>query len=204
MIARRATAMPGARRGVRAGAPRGRGLRVALAVIAVAVVDHAFVSREPGTAAGDHLAGGLVPVLAAVALAWVYPRLRPGAQATTALSCGALALTAAAARLPGSPRSPAASPAPEPWSPSARARCGAAAGRAGASDRGGARVGARSRAYFVRWRRDRVSPSSPPSAAGPSPRAPILGRPYETVHAHHGGRPEARGPGTSRAATARR
>ncbi len=76
------------------------GFRVAVAVIAVAVIDHAFVSREPGTAAGDHLASGLVPVLAAAALAWAYPRLRPGAQAAAALSCGALALTAAAARLP--------------------------------------------------------------------------------------------------------
>jgi hypothetical protein len=74
--------------------------RLPLAVIAVAVVDHAFVSREPGTAVSDHIAGGLVPAFAALVLAWAYPRLRPGAQAVAALTCGALAVVAAAARLP--------------------------------------------------------------------------------------------------------
>ncbi len=74
--------------------------RVALAVIAVAVLDHAFVGREPGTSAADHLSSGLVPVAIAGALAWAYPRLRPGRQAAAALTCGALALVAAAVRLP--------------------------------------------------------------------------------------------------------
>jgi hypothetical protein len=74
--------------------------RLPLAVIAVAVIDHAFVSREPGTTASEHLSSGLVPVLAALALAWAYPRLRPGGQAAAAISCGALAVTAAGARLP--------------------------------------------------------------------------------------------------------
>jgi uncharacterized protein len=74
--------------------------RLPLAVIAVAVLDHAFAGREPGTSATDHLSSGLVPVLVAVALGWAYPRLRPGAQAAAAVSCGALALVAAGARLP--------------------------------------------------------------------------------------------------------
>ena len=45
--------------------------RAALAVIVVAVVDDAFVHPEPGTSAGDHLAGWLVPAAIAgvVALA---------------------------------------------------------------------------------------------------------------------------------------
>ncbi len=74
--------------------------RIPLAVIAVAVFDHAFVSREPGTTAMDHVSSGLAPVLAALVLIWAYPRLRPGARAAAAISCGVLALTAAAARLP--------------------------------------------------------------------------------------------------------
>ncbi len=69
------SAAPSRRAGPRAfpvtarGPLSGSGVRVALALIAAAVIDHALVSREPGTAAVDHLAGGLVPVLAACALA---------------------------------------------------------------------------------------------------------------------------------------
>ncbi|MGE5635685.1 MAG: alpha/beta hydrolase [Nocardioidaceae bacterium] len=66
--------------------------RVAMAVIALHVLDDGFVNREPGTSAGDHLASGLVPVAVAVALAVAYPRLRAGARATVALACGALAM----------------------------------------------------------------------------------------------------------------
>lgn len=69
-------------------------VRSALAVIAVAVLDDAFVHREPGTAVGDHLAGGLVPAAIAVVLALVYPRLRAGARATIALVCAPLAIVA--------------------------------------------------------------------------------------------------------------
>ena len=93
----------GAARGIRRAARRGASalaFRIPLAVIAVAVLDHAFVSREPGTKTIDHVSSGLAPVLVALVLAWAYPRLRPGAQAAAAISCGALALTAAAARLP--------------------------------------------------------------------------------------------------------
>jgi hypothetical protein len=69
-------------------------VRGALAVIAVAVLDDAFAHREPGTATGDQLASGLVPVAVAGLLAAAYPRLRPGARAAVALSCGMLALVA--------------------------------------------------------------------------------------------------------------
>ncbi len=82
-------------------------VRTALTVIAVAVVDHAFVVREPGTAARDHLLSGLVPAGIAAVLAWAYPRLRPGAQGAAALVCGALALVAAIVRWPA--HSPTAS-----------------------------------------------------------------------------------------------
>ena len=53
-------------------------VRISLAVIAGAVLDHAFAGREPGTAATDHLRSGLVPVLIALVIGWAYPRLRPG------------------------------------------------------------------------------------------------------------------------------
>jgi poly(3-hydroxybutyrate) depolymerase len=69
--------------------------RVALAVIAVAVLDDAFGHPEPGTGPGDHLVSGLAPVAAAVMLGWAYPRLRPGARAVAALCCGVLAVVAA-------------------------------------------------------------------------------------------------------------
>ena len=68
--------------------------RTALAVIVVAVVDDAFVHPEPGTSAGDHLAGGLVPAAIAVIAALAYPRLRPGLRGVAGLICGVLALTA--------------------------------------------------------------------------------------------------------------
>lgn len=70
------------------------GVRVALAVVALYVVDDNFVHAEPGTGAGDHLVSGLVPVAILVALALVYPRLRAGARALVALGCGALAIVA--------------------------------------------------------------------------------------------------------------
>jgi len=68
--------------------------RAALAVIVVAVVDDSFVHPEPGTSAGDHLAGGLVPAAIAGVAALAYPRLRPGLRGVAGLICGVLALTA--------------------------------------------------------------------------------------------------------------
>jgi hypothetical protein len=68
--------------------------RLAMAAVAVHALDDAFLNREPGTAAGDHLLSGLVPSAVAIALAWMYPRARAGVRASVALACGALALTA--------------------------------------------------------------------------------------------------------------
>jgi len=68
--------------------------RAALIVVALAVLDDAFVHREPGTSITDHLASGLVPAAAAVGLAVLYPRLRPGARALVMLVCGSLAIVA--------------------------------------------------------------------------------------------------------------
>jgi dienelactone hydrolase len=65
---------------------------LALGLMAVHVIDDNFVEPRPGTAAGDHLVSGLVP-LAVLALAgWACGRLRPGGRATVAL---VLALPAA-------------------------------------------------------------------------------------------------------------
>src|SRR5829696_10195978 len=68
--------------------------RVALAVIAVAVFDDAFVHPEIGMTAEDHLASGLVPLVIAAALALAYPHLRAGVRAVVAIATGVLALTA--------------------------------------------------------------------------------------------------------------
>ena len=54
------------------------------------VLDDNFVQPEPGTAAGDHLVSGLVPVLLLAATAAVYPRLRAGGRAVVAMTLGAL------------------------------------------------------------------------------------------------------------------
>ena len=50
--------------------------QIGAAVIAIAVLDHAFVHPEPGTSAGDHLASGLIPTAITVLAALSYPRLR--------------------------------------------------------------------------------------------------------------------------------
>ena len=71
--------------------------RVALAFVALAVADDAFVHPEQGTAARDHLVSGLVPLTVAALLALVYPRLRAGARGATAIVAGVLALTAGVA-----------------------------------------------------------------------------------------------------------
>jgi hypothetical protein len=79
-------------------APAGRRerlvFRVAMAVCAIAVLDDAFVHPESGTAAGDHLLSGLVPVGVAVVLAVAYPRLRAGLRGALALACAPFAITA--------------------------------------------------------------------------------------------------------------
>ena len=68
--------------------------RIGAAVIAIAVLDHAFVHPEPGTSAADHLASGLIPTAIAALAAFSYPRLRPGLRACIALVFGSLSLVA--------------------------------------------------------------------------------------------------------------
>lgn len=99
----RAVTPTGAARPKRAGVwRRGRELvlddvrmfQIAAAVIAIAVVDHAFVLPESGTSAGDHLASGLIPTAIIIIAALAYPRLRAGLRACIALVFGALSLVA--------------------------------------------------------------------------------------------------------------
>ena len=52
--------------------------RLAIGVVAVHVVDDSFLQPNPGTSAGDHLFGGLVPLAVLVAAAAFYGRLRAG------------------------------------------------------------------------------------------------------------------------------
>lgn len=62
--------------------------RLAIGVVALHVLDDNFLQPNPGTSAGDHLAGGLVPLAVLIAAAALYGRLRAGARATTALLVG--------------------------------------------------------------------------------------------------------------------
>jgi uncharacterized protein len=62
--------------------------RLAIGVVALHVVDDNFLQPNPGTSAGDHLAGGLVPLAALVTAAALYDRMWSGVRATTALLLG--------------------------------------------------------------------------------------------------------------------
>jgi uncharacterized protein len=64
--------------------------------VALHLLDDAFVQPEPGTAAGDHLISGLVPLGVLIFLAVAYPRVRAGARATIALVLGLFGLVACA------------------------------------------------------------------------------------------------------------
>jgi hypothetical protein len=74
-----------------------RVFRGALGLVALGVIDDAFLHPEAGVTAGDHLAGGLVPLAFAAALAAGYPRLAPGVRGLAAMACGVLALAAGVA-----------------------------------------------------------------------------------------------------------
>ena len=69
-------------------------VRGALLMLALAVVDDAFVHPEPGTGIGDHVASGSVPAAAALAVAVLYPRLRAGLRATVLLGYASVAIVA--------------------------------------------------------------------------------------------------------------
>jgi len=68
-------------------------VRVALGVVALHVVDDAFLQPGPGNSAADHLADGLVPLALLIGVAVVYPHLRAGFRAALALAFGVLAIT---------------------------------------------------------------------------------------------------------------
>jgi fermentation-respiration switch protein FrsA (DUF1100 family) len=70
--------------------------RLAVAVIALHVLDDSFVQPQPGTSAGDHVVSGLVPLTGLALAAWAYPRLRAGAQGALALLLGPFGLVAGA------------------------------------------------------------------------------------------------------------
>ena len=69
--------------------------RVAVGVVALHVLDDRFLQPSPGTSAGDHLLGGLVPTALLVAGAILYGRVRAGARATIALASGFFGVLAA-------------------------------------------------------------------------------------------------------------
>jgi uncharacterized protein len=70
--------------------------RVALVLVAVHVADDSFIQPQPGTSAADHLAGGLIPIGALLAVAALYPRLRAGLRAALAATLGVFGITAGA------------------------------------------------------------------------------------------------------------
>ena len=65
---------------------------VAVAVIAIHVVDDSFIQPEPGTSAGDHLVSGLVPLAALAIAAVMYPRVGPAVRAALAVVVGAFGI----------------------------------------------------------------------------------------------------------------
>jgi uncharacterized protein len=68
--------------------------RVAVGLIALHVADDSFLQPQPGTSAGDHLVSGLVPLTVLALTAALYPRMRGGARAATALLVGLFGIVA--------------------------------------------------------------------------------------------------------------
>jgi uncharacterized protein len=66
--------------------------RIAIAVMALHVIDDSFLQPAPGTTFADHLVSGLVPLAALALAAWAFPRMRAGARAATALMLAPLAI----------------------------------------------------------------------------------------------------------------
>jgi uncharacterized protein len=65
-----------------------KALRLGIALIALHVVDDTFIQPNPGTAAGDHLVSGLVPLALLALAAWAIPRLRGAWQGALAIALG--------------------------------------------------------------------------------------------------------------------
>src|SRR5215203_6694476 len=66
---------------------------IAIALIALHVLDDNFVQPQPGTSPGDHLVSGLVPLALLGLAAWAYPRLRGGRRGALGLVFGVLGIT---------------------------------------------------------------------------------------------------------------
>jgi uncharacterized protein len=69
---------------------------LAIAVIALHVIDDNFLQPRPGTSPADHLVSGLVPLAILAGAAWAYPRLRGMWRGATALCFGVLGIVAGA------------------------------------------------------------------------------------------------------------
>jgi uncharacterized protein len=67
---------------------------LAIAAIAIHLIDDNFLAPQPGTSPGDHLVSGLVPLAALAAAAWAFPRLRGFGQGALALFLGPLGIAA--------------------------------------------------------------------------------------------------------------
>ena len=69
--------------------------RIALALIAVHVLDDNYVQPQPGTSPGDHLVSGLVPLALLGLVGWALARLRGPGRGALALATGALGIATA-------------------------------------------------------------------------------------------------------------
>jgi uncharacterized protein len=67
---------------------------VAIALIALHVLDDNYLQPQPGTSPGDHVVSGLVPLALLGLAAWAYPRLSGGRRGALALFAGPLAIAA--------------------------------------------------------------------------------------------------------------
>ena len=67
---------------------------IALALIALHVIDDNYLQPQPGTSPGDHLVSGLIPLALLGLAGWGYPRLRGGRRGALALFLGPLGIAA--------------------------------------------------------------------------------------------------------------
>ncbi len=81
---------------------------IATSAVGLHIVDDNFLQPQAGTSAGDHLASGLIPIAVLAAVAALYPRLRAGPRATTAIP------SARSSILGGSSLEPSRVGSPEP------------------------------------------------------------------------------------------